>query len=76
MEKTYQLQGMSCGGCVNNVKRALLQVAHVIEAEVQLNPQRAVLTMSKSVDVEELQTQLTKAGHYTIKEIVSENSTT
>jgi len=60
MEKTYQLQGMSCGGWVNNVKRALLQVPHFKEVEVQLHPQRAVLTMSKSVDVYELQAQLTK----------------
>lgn len=71
MEKTYQLQGMSCGGCVNNVKRALLQVPDVIEADVQLNPQRAVLTISTAVNVVELQAQLSKAGHYTIKEIVS-----
>lgn len=38
------------------------------EADVQLNPQSTVLTMSTPVDVEELQAQLTKAGHYTIKE--------
>jgi len=71
MKKDYELAGMSCGGCVNNVKRALLQFPDVIEAEVQLNPQRAVLTMSKSIDVDELQAQLNKAGHYTIKEVVS-----
>ena len=71
MKKNYKLQGMSCGGCVNNVKRALLQLPEVKEAEVQLHPQRAVLTMSKAVDVEELQAQLNKAGHYTIKEVVS-----
>ena len=71
MKKNYELQGMSCGGCVNNVKRALLQLPEVKEAEVQLHPQRAVLTMSKAVDVEELQAQLNKAGHYTIKELVS-----
>jgi copper chaperone len=68
MKKIYALTGMSCGGCVNNVKQTLLQLPDVKEAEVQLNPQRAALTMSKSVDVAELQAQLSKAGHYTIKE--------
>ena len=71
MKKNYELEGMSCGGCVNNVKRKLLELQDVTEAEVELNPQRATLTMSKSIDVDVLQAQLNKAGHYTIKEIVS-----
>lgn len=71
MKKIYELAGMSCGGCVNNVKKMLLQHPDVEEAEVQLHPQTAVLTMSKSIDVNELQTQLNRAGHYTIKETVS-----
>ena len=71
MKKNYELAGMSCGGCVNNVKKMLLQHPDVEEAEVQLHPQTAVLTMSKSIDVNELQTQLNRAGHYTIKEAVS-----
>lgn len=70
MKKEYQLSGMSCGGCVSNVKRALLQLSEVTDAEVHLNPQRAVLTMDKSIDVEQLQAQLSKAGQYKIKEIV------
>ena len=76
MKKNYELEGMSCGGCVSNVKRALLQVPNVEDVEVQLRPPGAVITMSKSISVNELQAKLNKAGHYTIKEIVSENSTT
>jgi len=60
---------MSCGGCVSNVKIALLKVPDVTEAEVQLHPQTAVVTMNKSIGVGDLQTQLSKAGHYTIKEV-------
>ncbi len=71
MKKNYQLKGMSCGGCVSNVKRALLQVPDVKEAEVHLHPQTAVLTLSKPIEVDELQSQLSKAGHYTIKEIIA-----
>ena len=71
MKKEYELKGMSCGGCVSNVKRALLQMPDVTEAEVHLNPQGAIITMNKSIAVDELQTQLNKTGHYTIKEIDS-----
>ena len=70
MKKNYELQGMSCGGCVSSVKNALLKLSDVEDAEIYLHPQTAVLTMNKPIDVEELQTQLSKAGHYTIKEVV------
>ncbi len=71
MKKNYELEGMSCGGCVSNVKRALLEVPDVTEADVQLRPPRAVISMNKSIDVDELQAQLNKVGHYTIKELIS-----
>jgi len=76
MNKKYELQGMSCGGCVSNVKRALSQIPNVEDVEVQLRPPVANITMSKSIDVKELQTHLNKAGHYTIKEVESQNSIT
>ncbi len=69
MQKKYELQGMSCGGCVNSVKNALLKLPDVEEAKVHLHPQAAVLTMREAIDVAELQAQLSKAGHYTIKEV-------
>lgn len=71
MKKTYEIAGMSCGGCVNSVKKALMQISDVTEAEVQLRPPGAVLTMNKAVEVDELQAQLKKVGHYSIKELVS-----
>jgi copper chaperone CopZ len=70
MKQNYEIQGMSCGGCVSSVKKVLLQLPGVEDAEVHLHPQTAVLTMSNPIDVSELQTQLSKAGHYTIKEVV------
>ncbi len=76
MKKNYELTGMSCGGCVANVKRSLLQVPDVENAEVQLHPQGAVITMNKPVGVEQLQAQLKKAGHYTIKEVDSNSNST
>lgn len=70
MKKIYTLTGMSCGGCVKNIKQTLLQLPGIKKAEIQLTPQRAALTMSKPVDIAELQVQLIKAGNYTIKETV------
>lgn len=70
MKKNYELKGMSCGGCVSGVKNALLQLPGIEYAEVHLHPQTAVLTMSEPIDVAELQAQLSKAGHYTIRETV------
>lgn len=71
MKVKYELDGMSCGGCVGTVKRALLQVPDVTEVEVQLNPQSAVITMNKFIGVDELQAQLRKSGHYMIKETLN-----
>lgn len=68
MKKTYEITGMSCGGCVNSVKQALLQNPDVEDANVQLNPQTAIINMNKPIDVGVLQAQLNKAGHYSIKE--------
>ncbi|MDQ6902688.1 MAG: heavy-metal-associated domain-containing protein [Bacteroidota bacterium] len=76
MKKNYELTGMSCGGCVANVKRSLLQLSDVENAEVQLHPQSAVLTMSKPIGIEELQAQLNSAGHYRIKEVDSNGDST
>ena len=71
MKKEYQIQGMSCGGCVNHVKNALLEIPGVENADVQLNPQMVLLTMREPVATEVLQAQPDKAGDYTIKEITS-----
>ena len=49
MKNKYQLQGMSCGGCVNHVKHALLEIPGVEDADVQLNPQMVSLTMHEPV---------------------------
>ncbi len=69
MKKNYRIQGLSCGGCVNHVKHALLEIPGVEDADVQLNPQTVLLTMHEPITMEVLQAQLGKAGNYTIKEI-------
>ena len=69
MKKNYEIKGMSCGGCVNSVKQALMKISNVEDVEVQLNPPGAVITLSKYIDVSQLQKQLSNAGHYSIKEL-------
>ena len=48
MKKKLELTGMSCGGCVSQVKKALLQIPGVTDAEVHLHPQRAVCYYEQS----------------------------
>ena len=69
MKKNYKIEGMSCGGCVNGVKHSLMQVPEISDAQVQLQPPRAVLTMNETVDVGKLQDQLSKTGSYKITEL-------
>jgi copper chaperone CopZ len=71
-KKSYELGGLTCGGCVNSVKKALLEISDITEAVVHLNPPTAKLTMNKPVTLEVLQAQLKKAGQYTISELVTQ----
>ncbi len=70
MKQTYQVQGMSCGGCVISVRQSLLKVEGVTEAAVQLNPPQADVTSTKAIRLDELQAELAQAGPYTIRELV------
>ncbi len=65
----------TCGDCVNNVKKALLEIPDITEADVQLNPQTEERTMSKPVTLQVLQAQHKKAGHYVISELVTQIAT-
>ena len=54
MQKKYEIDGMSCSGCLSKVKQALSQIPNVEDVEVQLRPPFANITMSKSINVNEL----------------------
>lgn len=43
---TLAISGMTCGGCVESVKRALEKVPGVLSTEVDLTAKRAVVTVS------------------------------
>ncbi|MBS1520655.1 MAG: heavy-metal-associated domain-containing protein [Bacteroidetes bacterium] len=68
MHKEYHIEGMGCEGCVNSVKLALQKVSGVSHADVKLNPPIATLTTDKPIDIKELQSSLSEAGYYKIRE--------
>jgi copper chaperone len=72
MKKKYFIEGMSCGSCVAKVKAALLKVEGVEFAEVQLQFPQATIKMEGEVPVTKLQSALSDAGHYHIKEAENE----
>lgn len=59
---------MTCGNCVAKAKNELLKIGDIVEAEVQLAPPQATISMEKHVPLETLQVALRKAGNYTITE--------
>jgi copper chaperone len=66
MKQTYQISGMKCSGCVTGVKQALEALPGVQQAEVQLQPQQAVVDSSEPLSLEQVRAAVAKAGNYTI----------
>lgn len=61
---TLSVTGMTCGGCVETVKRALEKVPGVISAEVDLTAKRAVVTVdSDAVTTASLVLAVKAAGY-------------
>ena len=76
MEKEYIITGMTCNGCVANVKKSLEKVNGVQEAIIQLDAPQGKLILQDSIPINDLQNAI---GHYKIQEIekkfVEKNST-
>lgn len=68
MTHTYEIKGMSCSGCVENVQNALRNHPDVISADVTLNPPKASVQMKNHLSIADLQEHVSKAGRYTITE--------
>lgn len=68
MTHTYNIIGMTCGGCVAKTKSELLKLGDITEAEVKLTAPQATITMQKHIPVTLLQSTLSKAGNFTITE--------
>lgn len=68
MTHTYTLSGMTCHGCVAKVKSQILKHPDVLAAEVSLDPQQAVIQMSKHIRTTELQKIVSSTGPYVLTE--------
>ena len=69
MKHKYQINGISCGGCVANVKKTLESHPSIEKAEILLAPKGATtITMKEAISVAELQKQLDELNGYTITE--------
>lgn len=70
MKQKFQINGISCGGCVARVKKTLEEHPNIEKAEIFLTPKGAtIITMKEALTLDELQNQLNKLNGYTIEEI-------
>ncbi len=61
---TLGISGMTCGGCVNSVKRVLAALDGVAKADVSLEARRAVVEYDPAkLGVEQLQRAVVEAGY-------------
>lgn len=65
---SYQVSGMTCGGCVNRVKASL--APHAAEVDVTLTPPQATLH-APTANINNLNQILSQVGHYTLSEIAA-----
>jgi copper chaperone CopZ len=70
MKQNFQINGISCGGCVARVKKTLEEHPNIEKAEIFLEPKGAtIITMNEALSIAELQKQLDQLNGYTITEI-------
>ncbi|MBO9634658.1 MAG: heavy-metal-associated domain-containing protein, partial [Chitinophagaceae bacterium] len=50
MTHQYNVSGVTCGGCVANVKKAIESIPGVTYAEVKRDAPQATITMDKHID--------------------------
>ncbi len=67
MEHTYKISGMTCGHCVQTVKKALEGIEGIQSADVTLEPPLATINMHHHVSDNTMNGALTKAGNYRLE---------
>lgn len=69
MKQKFQINGISCGGCVASVKKTLEAHPNIEKAEIFMAPKGATLiTMYETLSVAQIQKQLDELNGYTITE--------
>ncbi len=72
MKHTYQIQGMTCKGCMRTVKMALTDVPNVTGVEIDFDSTTAVIEMSEHIPIEKFEAALQeKKNKYHIHPIKS-----
>ncbi len=64
MKQQVAIKGMTCGGCVKTVEKALGQIEGVRAVSVNLTPPQAVIQADSTISTAQLQAVLSKAGNY------------
>lgn len=71
MKQKYQIEGISCGGCVTRVRKTLEAHPAIEKTEIFLNPKgKTIISMKEKIPLEDLQKQLNQLEDYTITEII------
>lgn len=68
MTHTYQISGMTCGGCMAKVQSLLENVAQVTTVAIDLPSGTAAITMDRHVPTSELQAAFKDYPQYSIRE--------
>lgn len=74
MTHSYTVSGITCEGCVAKVKSKLLTHPDITAADVKLEGQKAIVTMSRHLTVAELQAAIGRDTKYLIKEDQTDSS--
>ena len=69
MTHQYNVTGITCSGCVANVKKAIESVKGITSVEVKRESPQATVTMETHVDTAILQQALKQAGNYLISDL-------
>jgi len=59
---TYNITGMTCGGCASTVKNRLSTVAGVTSVKIDLAKKEAEITSSQVIDTKALQSALSSSS--------------
>ena len=66
MNQIVSIKGMTCGGCVKSVEKALSTIEGVQEVSVTLNPPQADLQAAQTVTDQLINKALSAAGDYRV----------
>ena len=69
MKEVFQVEGMTCTGCVGRVRNALISVPSTESVEIDLTSGAVSVQSSDKPSLHDLQTALEPFSHYTIKRV-------